>query len=618
MRFVSLWTFLILLAVRLADPYPTYLPLLGHRSLIAQSPVVIAALLFDGLLPYEPDEAFALVNVRAAPLMLDGWSVSDGTRVLTLPPLNLPPGREVWCAREATAFVRVMGFLPACEYGRDTHPDVPNAQGRGIRFTNRGGTLILYTPEGRIADALVYKTGPVPSTAWRGAPLTPTPGFAQEGQILYRKWSETASLPLPDTNTPRDWAQDPTDLRRGRRVRYPGWGWETFRQPAVTREFTTAVLGVTPDTGTSLLAQWLSEAQERIDIAVYTFTSREIADVLARRAAAGVRVRVLVDGNPVGGLPPETLPLLAELVRQGVAVGLLATDPTTGTRRYRYMHAKYAVVDGRWLIISTENFGPESFPPSSWGRNRGGRRGFLLRIDATPVVQRAEEMFAYDFNARFGDVQWLSPQRVARLPSRSVALAPPEYRWQFTTPITVTEWMTLTLFSAPESALRTTNGLLGLIDRAQSGDIIEVMGLYEDLWWGEEGDDPARSTNPRWQALFAAAARGATVRVLLDGYFQETTGSARNAQVAQQVNALAVARGWPLTVRTGNPTGLGVHAKVWLFALGRERWVVLTSLNGSEVSHKVNREIALGLASRTLYEAVREVFLRDWRVSQPP
>ncbi len=582
---------------------------------MAQSPVVISALLFDGILPYEPDEAFALTNMRSSPFPLTQWRVGDGERTITLPPLLLPPGREVWCAREALAFRQVTGTLPACEYGADTDPTVPNAQGTPFRMANRGDRLFLYAPDGRIMDVVVYKDAYVLPPLWQGPPLTLTSGFAQEGQILHRKWG--TAFPLPDTNTQRDWAQDPTDLRRGRRVRYPGWAWEQFRSPLVVREEATVVLGVTPDTGDQLLIQWLSEAQKRIDLAVYTFTSPTIAQVLAQRAAAGVEVRLLIEAAPVGGLPSESLPLLRALVQRGATVGLINGPTSSPVRRYRYMHAKYAVVDDRWLIISTENFGPESFPPSTWGPHRQGRRGFFLRTNAPAVVTRAREIFAYDIRPTFGDIWWLTDKdQSTTLPTFT---PPPNgYPWTFTTPITITGQMTFTLFTAPEATLHSTTGLLGLIDRAQTGDRVEVFGLYENLWWEEKGNDPAESTNPRWQALFAAASRGAHVRVLLDDFFGDPDVPSPNRDVAAAVNRLAAQQGWPLVVRTGNPTGLGIHAKVWLLALGEERWVVLTSLNGSAVSHKVNRELALGIASLELYTAVRAVFLEDWRTAYRP
>ena len=41
----------------------------------------------------------------------------------------------------------------------------------------------------------------------------------------------------------------------------------------------------------------------------------------------------------------------------------------------------------------------------------------------------------------------------------------------------------------------------------------------------------------------------------------------------------------------GNPTGAGIHAKALAVQVGETRWSVIGSLNGGEVSHKLNREV---------------------------
>ncbi len=609
------WLALLVLVVGGWPPaFRGYVPLVGHQARWDRSPVVLAAVLYDGPQPYEPDEAFALVNVTASPFTVDRWTVSDGRAVTVLPRLVLPPGQEVWCAREAAAFVRLMGVPPACEYAADTDPNVPDAGGSPIRLANAGAALVLYREDGRPADAVVYKAGTPPPHLWRGPPVRPWPHFGEEGQILYRKRDERTGMPLPDTDTAHDWAQDPDDPRLGRRVRYPGWAWEAFRTPAVSAGPATLALAVTPDTGVRVLAAWLREARTSLDVAVYTLTSPELTAVLAERARAGVRVRVLLEGQPVGGRPPEEEALVTALQRAGVSVAYLATTAGTYVKRYRFMHAKYAVVDNRWLIVSTENFGPDAFPATEVPSP--GRRGIVVRTDAEAPVRRAAAVFAHDRNPAFSDV--VLPSTGASWSTPTPTPPPlPAPAWVFTQPVTVTA-TTVALLTAPENALRTEGGLLGLVDRTQPGDAIAVTGLYEPLWWGPTGDDPAASTNPRWQALFAAAARGVRVRVLLDGYFGSEQGQPANADTARAVNALAQDRGWPLEVRLGNPTGLGVHAKVWLVAVGRERWLLVGSLNGSETSHKVNREVALLAASEAAYRFLMGVFERDWQRSYRP
>src|SRR6266581_7029707 len=66
---------------------------------------------------------------------------------------------------------------------------------------------------------------------------------------------------------------------------------------------TTAVLS--PDAGDLPLLRFLGSARATIEVGVYTFQSERIASVLAAAAGRGVRVRVLLDGSPVGGIEED-------------------------------------------------------------------------------------------------------------------------------------------------------------------------------------------------------------------------------------------------------------------------------------------------------------------------
>jgi cardiolipin synthase A/B len=81
---------------------------------------------------------------------------------------------------------------------------------------------------------------------------------------------------------------------------------------------------------------------------------------------------------------------------------------------------------------------------------------------------------------------------------------------------------------------------------------------------------------------------------------------------ADYLHTLAQAEGLDLEVRLGNPTGGGIHAKLYLVRVGNEHWPAAGSLNGGEVSHKLNREVLLLVDSALVYERLLGVFLHDW------
>jgi len=111
-----------------------------------------------------------------------------------------------------------------------------------------------------------------------------------------------------------------------------------------------------------------------------------------------------------------------------------------------------------------------------------------------------------------------------------------------------------------------------------------------------------------------AARRGASVRLLLDGYFDDPQDPRGNRAAAGYVRAIAAAEGLDLDARLGNPTGGGIHAKVVLIQVGDETWSAVGSLNGGEVSHKINREVGLMVDHPLVYARLLEVFLHDWEL----
>jgi cardiolipin synthase A/B len=68
-------------------------------------------------------------------------------------------------------------------------------------------------------------------------------------------------------------------------------------------------------------------------------------------------------------------------------------------------------------------------------------------------------------------------------------------------------------------------------------------------------------------------------------------------------------------VRRRNPTGQGIHNKMVLAQIGGRDWVVVDTRNGGEVSAKLNREMALKVASDEAYSYLTDVFWYDWDVT---
>jgi hypothetical protein len=166
---------------------------------------------------------------------------------------------------------------------------------------------------------------------------------------------------------------------------------------------------------------------------------------------------------------------------------------------------------------------------------------------------------------------------------------------------------------SPENSLRDVDGLLGLIGRVGAGDQLWVQQLEERPYWGAAGSsNPIADPNPRLEAYIAAARRGAEVRILLDQFFDDPTSPASNRATCDYVKSIALSEGLDLACTRSNPTGLGIHNKMVLARINGRGYIHVGSLNGTELSSKGNREVALQAQSDEAYALLAEMFNGDW------
>ena len=148
--------------------------------------------------------------------------------------------------------------------------------------------------------------------------------------------------------------------------------------------------------------------------------------------------------------------------------------------------------------------------------------------------------------------------------------------------------------------------------RAGAGDAIRWVQLYEHKYWGDTFSNPVADPNLRLAGLIDGARRGAQVRVLLDSYFDEPDDDRGNRATVDYLRLVAQAEGLDIQAQTGNPAGAGIHAKAGTLAIGDERWLLVGSVNGGEISHKLNREVSLLVNAPLLYDRLVELFQTDW------
>ncbi len=579
--------------------------------------VLITALYYDGYAANDYDEAVQLSNVISVPVDITAWRISSDGNAVTFSQVMLEPYQSIWCARRADAFARAFGFLPDYEYGGDSVAEVPDLHGDIPQFGNGGDECLLENATGEIVDAVVYEMREE-GDSWQGAGVQPYSGFRQEGQIIYRRRDQTTGAVVDDTDTAADWAQHPADPIDGRKVLYPAWHLDEFFHTYRVTETARLRVLVAPDNLFDGIAQELTRATDNIKIEAYTFESAELCQIITEQLTAGVSVTMLLEGDPaVEGITDQELWILNEIAAAGGQIEFMYGDNAADIPpRYRYQHAKYIIVDDRVALIGSENLGYNAMPAddkadgATWGH-----RGLYLVTDAPGVVGHLRRIFILD--RQYSDiVAWgTAPFTLTYPVTPTYSPEGWSYPLQFTAPLEITGTFAFEVVQSPENSLRDRDALLGLINRAEMGDVVYVEQMYEHRHWNQVAGYEDANGNPRLTAYINAARRGAQVRVLLDAYYDDANDDDSNFAACYYLNEVAQVEELDLACRRGNPTGLGIHNKMVLAHIAERGYVHVGSINGTENSNKCNREVALQVQADAAYDYLAAMFAYDWESS---
>lgn len=348
--------------------------------------------------------------------------------------------------------------------------------------------------------------------------------------------------------------------------------------PFAPRDVEAATTFVLPDEP-SVIDDRLRTAEERIWMGGYEFTDPVVESILLERHAAGVDVRIVLDGRPVGGQETAEPAALDRLSAAGIPVRVLDGE----RRRYRYYHPKYAVVDDTAIVLS-ENWKPAGIGGTS-------SRGWGVAIDDDEVAADLAAVFEADAHWRDG-VAWSPGEEIPPHspvdPPMAVDHHPPDEVVIDRTEIVVGPY-------------ETEPRLLELIANAEHRIDIQQVRI----------SDPAY---PLLDAAIRAAERGVTVRIHLDATWYVHD---ENVALASYINDRAEREGLPIEARVDDPAGRyeKVHNKGMIVD---DDVVVVGSMNWNNVSMRENREVLAILESQEAATYYREVFEKDWSPPGPP
>ena len=136
----------------------------------------------------------------------------------------------------------------------------------------------------------------------------------------------------------------------------------------------------------------IDHARRTLEIAMYAFTDRRIADAVLRAADRGVRVWIYRDGIQIRDRGDRSRRLLESPAGRKGVIQILSKRNTSRN----IMHLKAYLVDGRWLRTGSANWSPPG--EGAWCRegirkHRNQQDNNLFVTDDTREVLRFEDLF---------------------------------------------------------------------------------------------------------------------------------------------------------------------------------------------------------------------------------
>lgn len=359
-------------------------------------------------------------------------------------------------------------------------------------------------------------------------------------------------------------------------------------EPAVFQG-ASGIAFVSPDCSREVFYEVVAGAGQEILVSIYEITSPVLAEYLADAHRRGVDVEILVEGGPVGGIPPEEHWVIGYLQGAGILVRTMSGTETVHSP-YRFLHSKYMVIDSRKVLVTSENFKENGFPEMG----RRGNRGWGVVITHEGLADYFKSVYTHDAGG-----SWSIPAD----PRVGDGESPSWQEYHAESSPYIFSGATVIPVVSPD----TSNQLHGLITGARMSVDIEMAYITNET---------PLSLNPFLADALNVSRRGMPVRVLLDSYYYNVEGDADNDEMVGIINNIAVSENLPLEARCADLSpGLveKIHNKGVI--VDREK-VLVSSINWNMNSPTFNREVGVIIEHAGLGEYYTEVFERDWRSAE--
>ncbi len=385
-----------------------------------------------------------------------------------------------------------------------------------------------------------------------------------------------------------------------------------FLVPLWARAF-PARFAVGPDNNQAMLISAINSAQKELIVNIYQIDTPAIVEGIINKINLGLAVSLLVESSPVGGIGATEHVALDSIKRAidsrntgSQHLFMMGKQDRKGTRRFRFDHAKYLVIDSSSVYVTSENFTSTGHPDFG----RVGNRGWDAFLNSPTLAQQLIEIFKSDLDPQHGDIYEYEDMHSIQPASRDAS--------GNNRSITAYDSRTGdvergTLVTSPNSL----DGILNIIRSARQRIRVEEMSL--PLNWR----DPGITQDPIVSELIHAAERGVRVQVLLNDEQVFRHGSHRsedaplrgNDQTVDYLESYAKQNQLPLQARIVDVTATQItyiHNKGIIID---DQAVFVSSINGTQNSVMNNREVGILMESRDAAAYFAPVFDFDWAQS---
>jgi len=370
------------------------------------------------------------------------------------------------------------------------------------------------------------------------------------------------------------------------------WTWErkwmvghsNFETETINYEG-KATAFASPDSSYDSMMYFLDNVNSSLEIAIYQFTDVKIAERIANLSKNGVSVKILVEGDPVQGMPKRGLACLGLIAENGGEVKRITSseyDP------FRYYHPKFMIRDNSSVFLTSENFVASSFSL----KRSYGNRGWGIIFETDELASYFGEVFDFDweYGKNFSPPnQEINPINLSE-----------SYYSPFANKTVFRDEFNITPVLGPDTSM-SEETIKGMIRSAEKS--IYVQQYYIRHWETKE--------NPYLEAIKKAAERGVEVKILLDSTWYHMEGNG-NEYIVDELNDFALKEEVELEARLLSRFKglLKSHNKGMIVD---QDTVLISTINWNANSPLQNREVGVIVENERIGEYYSNIFMEDWR-----